>query len=160
IPRARCYCGNPLTLPRQLASKVTIKLGGGLKKPWPGFSVKKTVAVTKSRKTPEFGLVDVVTGTTAVYRRPGLPPDASTLKPQLTDGITTLAIPAPATPTTPTSTTPSTSTTPTTTTPTTATPTTTTPTTTTPTPTPAPITDLTSQGTVSASSTFSSQYPT
>ena len=37
IPRARCYCGNPLTPARKLAKTVTIVLGGGLKKPWPGF---------------------------------------------------------------------------------------------------------------------------
>ena len=156
IPRARCYCGNPLTPPRALAKQVTVVLGGGLKKPWPGFSIGKTVDPSKGKPTPELGLIDVLTGTTAIYRRIGTPPDTATLVPQIIPPIpgstapTTIAVASTSTPTT---------TTPTTTTPTTTTttPTTTTvPTTTTPPPAP---TNVTSDGTATASSEFSSQFP-
>jgi Domain of unknown function (DUF6777)/Protein kinase domain len=120
IPRARCYCGNPLTPPRALAKNVTIKLAPGLKKPWKGFSVKKTVVVKKAKKAPEFGAIDVVTGSTAVYKVPGALPQQTTLTPTLIAPIPTLPTP---TETTPTETTPA-ETAPTETTPTETTPTT------------------------------------
>ncbi len=103
IPRARCYCGNPLTPPRTLAKSVTI-----VGKPWKGFTVKKTVVVKKSKKAPEFGTIDVVTGTTAVYKIPGKLPADSTLTPTLIAPIPTLPAPTETTPTetTPTETTP------------------------------------------------------
>jgi serine/threonine protein kinase len=87
IPRARCYCGNPLTEPRKLASNPKILLGGGLKKPWPGFSLGKTVDPKKSKPTKEFGLIDVVTGTTAIYKVPGATPSEATLTPTLIDPL-------------------------------------------------------------------------
>ncbi|HEX3455210.1 MAG TPA: DUF6777 domain-containing protein [Gaiellaceae bacterium] len=150
IPRARCYCGNPLTPPRTLAKNVTVVLGGGLKKPWPGFSIGKTVDPTKGKSTPELGLIDVVTGTTAIYRRIGTPPDAGTLVPQIVQPI-------------PGSTTPTAiavaSSSPPTTTPPTTTPPTTTPPTTAPPPPPATPVNVTSDGTATASSEFSSQFP-
>ncbi len=163
IPRARCYCGNPLTPPRALAKNVTILLAPGLEKPWKGFTVKKTVVVKKAKKAPEFGTIDIVTGTTAVYKLPGKLPQASTLTPTLIAPIPTLPTP---TVTTPTETAP-TETTPTETTPTETTPTVTTPTVTAPPPPPPPapppppppVENITSHGSASASSIFSSQYP-
>ena len=158
IPRARCYCGNPLTPPRALASKPKITvLGGG--KPWTGFSIPKTVVVKKTKKAPEFGTIDVITGDSAIYKKPGTLPADSTLTPQIIEPIPTL--PPPPTVTTPTVTTPTattpTVTTPTVTTPTVTTPTVTAPTTTTTTPT---LTNVTKLGSVEASSVFSSKYPT
>jgi hypothetical protein len=149
IPRARCYCGNPLTPPHALAQNPKI-----IGTRWPGFSIGKTVDPSKGKSTAELGLIDVVTGTTAIYRRVGTPPEAATLVPQIIPPIpgstapTTIAVAATSTPTTTTTTS--------TTTPTTTTPTTTTPTTTTP---PPAATNVTSDGTATASSEFSSQFP-
>jgi serine/threonine protein kinase len=174
IPRARCYCGNPLTEPRSLAKNVEIQ-----GKPWPGFTLSKTVVVKKKDKAPEFATIDVLTGSTAVYKKPGASPKQSTLKPQVIPPVapapTTVTTPTATTPTetTPTETTPTettpTETTPTETTPTETTPTVTTPTVTTPTqptttttpppPAPVPIANITAQGSATASSTYSSQYP-
>jgi serine/threonine protein kinase len=145
IPRARCYCGNPLTPPLPLAKNPKIV---GTR--WPGFSIGKTVDPSKGKSTPELGLIDVVTGTTAIYRRVGTPPEAATLVPQIIPPI-----PGSTTPTTITATTPTTTSTSTTTT-TPTTPSTTVPTTTTP---PATPVNVTSDGTATASSQFSSQFP-
>ncbi len=120
IPRARCYCGNPLTPPRKLASNPKI-----VGKRWPGFSVGKTVDPVKAKKAPEFGAIDVVTGTTAVYKKPGATPGETTLTPQLIPPLPG-STPAPPVSTT------------TTTTPTVTTPTVTTPTVTAPPPPPPP----------------------
>jgi Protein kinase domain len=146
IPRARCYCGNPLTPPRTLVSNPKI-----LGKRWPGFSLGKTVDPKKTKKAPEVGLVDVVTGTTAVYKIPGAPPEDTTLTPQQIDPIpgtvTPPVVSISVTPPPPTNPPPSTVPPP----PVTPPPPTSPP----PPPPPIQVSNVTSQGSVSASSTYS-----
>jgi uncharacterized protein DUF6777/protein kinase-like protein len=120
VPRARCYCGNPLTPPRPLASKPTVE---GTR--WPHFTLQNTVVIERLQTITIFTTTDVLTGTTGIIRPRGSSPTQATI-----------AQPPPPPPpvqttTTPTTTTTTTPTTTTTTTPTTATTTTSTPTTTT-----------------------------
>jgi hypothetical protein len=74
VPRARCYCGNPLTPPRPLASKPTIT---GAR--WPGFTLSRTVVIEPVRVVKTFTTTDVLTGTTAVVRPRGAGPSQATI---------------------------------------------------------------------------------
>ena len=58
VPRARCYCGNPLTAPIALSSEPK-----PVNTPWPGYNPAALAAVQPSTATiTNFVLVDVVTG--------------------------------------------------------------------------------------------------
>jgi hypothetical protein len=93
VPRARCYCGNPLTPPRPLASKPTVS---GSR--WPGFTLSTAIVVHPAKtKVKRFTTGDVLTGDTFIVRPVGSGPDQSTV---------VEPTPPPATTTTPTTTTP------------------------------------------------------
>ena len=66
VPRARCFCGNPLTPPRPLVSKPTIE---GVR--WPGFTLATTLVIEPLTKVAKFTTTDVLTGITAVLRPAG-----------------------------------------------------------------------------------------
>ena len=74
VPRARCYCGNPLTPPRPTTSAPTVE---GVR--WPGFTLQKTVVVERVTKITVIKTIDVLTGTTAVLRPVGSGPSQATI---------------------------------------------------------------------------------
>ena len=136
VPRARCYCGNPLLPPH--VSTSSPRLVGT---PWPGFVLQKTVIIQKVTIIDEFSIDDALTDGTYIYRRPGTPPGDATLTPTIGAGAATTAQSA----TTEAATEPATTEAATTAEP--------------PPETTAPSTDITSQGGVNATSEFSSQFP-
>lgn len=129
VPVVRCKCGNPLKPARPLSSSKP-KVTGTT---WTGFDVNVTVAIAKPPEPIiEFVLDDVLSDAN-LFRLPGAPAAASTTEPQLLDGGSGSTTTTEATTTTTTSTTA-------------------------PTTTAAPA-DLTSLGTVSASSSFEGFNP-
>lgn len=146
VPRVRCACGNPLLPP--IAQAGTTQYTGD---PWPGFDPGALGAVTPGEPTDVFILTDIDTG--RPFTRPaGSAGDADAAITAATTTTTTSTTLAPVTTTTRPATT------------TTTLPTTTTtedppgPTTTTTVAPPTPI-DITAQGTASASSEYSSDFP-
>jgi hypothetical protein len=135
IPRVRCKCGNPLTPAEPVKSQP--KYTGDT---WPGFDPTRVVVVLQQETVQSFTLVSL-TGGAPIQRVPGLD------------------INAPPKTTTTTSSPPTTAATTTTTRPTTtAPPQTVAPTTAAPTTSAQPV-DVTPQGRVTASSSYSNQYP-
>ena len=64
VPRARCYCGNPLTAPTALTGEPTT-VGAA----WPGYNPQALATVTPSGAAiSNFVLIDVVTG--KAFNRP------------------------------------------------------------------------------------------
>lgn len=141
VPRARCACGNPLAPPVEQSDGVTY-VGTG----WAGFAPDGVMAVEAGPPVADFDLIDIETG--QAFTRPAG-----------TDGTDDRDAGASATTTTDTSTTTTTAT-PSSTTTTTTTPETTT-TSTAPTTTTAPSapSNITGEGSVTASSTFSGEFP-
>ena len=126
--KVRCYCGNPLLPPKPLGSR-TPRVSGI---PWPGFDLTKTIVIEKTIEViPTFGIDDLLSDGLLV-REPGTPATAAQL------------IPAPPTPA-PTPTAPPATTAP-------PPPTTAPPTTTAPPPTRA--VNISGQGDVDASTTY------
>ena len=75
VPRARCYCGNPLTPARPLAGKPAVS---GTR--WPGFTLSTAIVVHPAqKKVTRFTTGDVLTGTTFVVRPVGSGPAQSTV---------------------------------------------------------------------------------
>ena len=73
VPRARCYCGNPLTAPRTYRERPTEK---GVR--WTGYNPGAVVVARPSATTiSSFALVDVVTGCRSIARRARMESDTA-----------------------------------------------------------------------------------
>ena len=81
VPRVRCFCGNPLQPPIELATDVTVS--GTL---WPGFDLSDSVVVQAIEEVLGFDLIDILTGLPFVkpVGAPATPPTTTTAPPAIT----------------------------------------------------------------------------
>lgn len=67
IPRVRCYCGNPLTEPRQLATDTPTVTGEA----WPDFDLADTVVIAPGSSPVDELVLDDLSSDNFVLRTPG-----------------------------------------------------------------------------------------